>query len=92
MPVGIRLTATKQLRGLLGIVGSVARVSVATIDYRSNMAGTFTLERLLFMDKMLIIVLAHNSVKLQACRDAAHAANKAKLEAERTVAPKIAFT
>lgn len=34
----------------------------------------------------------HGCVKLQACRDAAHAANKAKLEAERTVAPKIAFT
>jgi len=36
--------------------------------------------------------ICDNSVKLQACRDAAHAANKAKLEAERTVAPKIAFT
>ncbi|KAI5455439.1 hypothetical protein NCC49_000249 [Naganishia albida] len=34
----------------------------------------------------------HGCVNLQACRDAAHAANKAKLEAEKTQARKVAST
>ncbi|GHJ86032.1 hypothetical protein NliqN6_2435 [Naganishia liquefaciens] len=34
----------------------------------------------------------HTCVHLQACRDAAHAANKAKLEAEKTTARKVAST
>lgn len=53
--------------------------------------GWYVLIALLIVGSIADSILLF-SVNLQACRDAAHAANKAKLEAEKTQARKVAST